>query len=133
MFLTGISRAQTSPPNLQFNWMPIFVDTDINICFFDKVLLTITWDGTIKKSFIKTYNSTQSMGGGHHGHPTKHCHSASTIAVKNLVLTDFSCKLGLFLCKLRHCKLHKNLLQIILNLQGMHLIAYWPKTITVRT
>ena len=46
---TGISKAQTSPPNLTFSWIPILVATLINICFLDIVRLTITWDGTKNK------------------------------------------------------------------------------------
>lgn len=44
--LTGISRAQASPPSLQFNWMAILVETLINICFLLIVRPTITWEGT---------------------------------------------------------------------------------------
>jgi len=44
--LTGISRPQTSPPSLQFNWMQILVATDINICFLANVRANTTWLGT---------------------------------------------------------------------------------------
>lgn len=62
--LTGMSRHQTSPPSLQLSWMAIFVATDINICFFDRVLWTTHWLGTIRKWTIDfnvshTQNSLQ--------------------------------------------------------------------------
>lgn len=40
--LTGISTAQASPPSLTLIWMPILVQTLINICFFEMVRPTIT-------------------------------------------------------------------------------------------
>lgn len=62
--LTGMSRHQTSPPSLQLSWMAIFVATDINICFFDRVLWTTHWLGTIREWTIDfnvshTQNSLQ--------------------------------------------------------------------------
>ena len=45
-FLIGTSTAHTWPPSLQFSWMPIFMQTDTNIHFFDRVLPTTTWNGT---------------------------------------------------------------------------------------
>ena len=41
--LTGIETPQISPPSLAFNWMPIFVATDINWFFFEIVFANTIW------------------------------------------------------------------------------------------
>lgn len=47
--LTGMETPQISPPSLAFNWMPIFVATDINWFFFEIVFANTIWKK--KRSF----------------------------------------------------------------------------------